>query len=485
MEKLLDEAFVQREMTHWNIPGFAIAVCYQGQVLAEQGYGFRSLERGEPVTPFTLFDIASCSKSFTAAVLASLVDEGTLEFDRPILEYLPDFRMMDPVATAQVTVRDMLYHRTGVAGHDALWPDPSIDRKEYLRRIAFLRPNKPFRSATQYSNVMYGALGAIAEQITGKTWENLVQERILTPLGMARTCLTVREMRRDPDYAVGYFERIRGGALSPMPPWEMDVGAPAAGVNSCVHEMMHWVMLHLNNGVWQGRRLFSEHVMEQMHRGAVEKPGFRWVCAEVPACSAYGMGWKTAIYRGMRFVFHTGEIEGYGSIQILLPDRDLGLVLMVNKHEPFEAFVCTMAYTVIDRVLGLPPIDWAGRLHPFDDPMGKAQGDWNVNLLPQPPVPGTRPSHAPEACAGEYRNPAYGPASVTCRDGGLTLHYKAWDFPLEHYHYDTFRVRELKEDTKFITMPLTWHYCETTGAIDGFFLKLEPELESEFFRREG
>lgn len=177
MKEILNDAFVKREMEYWNIPGLAVGVIKDGDILLEKGYGYRNLETKEPMTPYTLQGIASCSKSFTSAVLASLVDEGILDYDQPVSEYIPDFALMDPVATKEATIRDMLYHRTGLAGHDGMWPLKGVSREEYMHRLRYLQPNKPFRSTTQYSNVIYNLLGCIAERVTQKTWEELVEER--------------------------------------------------------------------------------------------------------------------------------------------------------------------------------------------------------------------------------------------------------------------------------------------------------------------
>ncbi|MGN0131425.1 MAG: serine hydrolase [Lachnospiraceae bacterium] len=483
MQELLKADFVKKEMDYWNIPGFSIAVCYQGEIAFEKGYGYRNLTTKKPMTPETLGGIASCSKSFTSAVLASLVDEGTLDFDRPVIEYIPDFALMDEVATSQVTVRDMLYHRTGLAGHDAMWPDPSIDRDEFMHRLRYLETNKPFRSATQYSNVIYALLGHIAEKISGKTWEELVQTRIFDPLGMKRSCLTVGDMRKDGNFATGYIERIRGKDVIEMPGWEMDVGAPAAGVNSCVDEMMKWLQLHLDKGVYQGKRLFSEKVMEEMHQGVADMDICPWNFEETPQYGFYGMGWKTFFYRGLPVVFHSGEIEGYCSIEIMIPEKNLGMMLLVNKHRPSTPFLYEMVYTVIDTALGYPHIDWAERIHPYDDYFNRPVHNWEVNLMPEEAVKGTALSHSHDEYAGIFHNEAYGKMEVIKETDQFYLLYKQWKLPMEHFHYDTFKISGLKEDTLFITMPLTYHYHELSGEIDGFYLKIEPEVSSVWFQK--
>ena len=485
MNDLLDDGFVQEQMAYWNIPGTALAICLDDQLIFEKGYGVRNLKTGAPMTPETLGCIASGSKSFTSGVLALLADEGRLDFDRPVREYIPDFAMMDPFASQEVTVRDMLYHRTGLADHDATWPAPGVSREEYMHRLKFLAPDRPFRSTAEYNNVMYGILGHIAERISGQTWEELVRGRILDPLGMKRTCLTVGQMRADSDFAVGYFERDRGGVLEEMPPWEMGVAAPAAAVNSCAKEMINWLRLHINGGLFEGRRLFSEAVMEELHRGAVDMRLLPWHWDEVPAYGRYAMGWKVTFYRGMEVTFHTGEIEGYCAMEAFIREKKLGFMLMVNRHKPCSPYMFTLAYTIIDRALGLPAVDWPARLRAFDGKFGGTHYHWKVDLMPGTPVPGTFPTHPREQYTGLFQNEGYGQLQVAAEEGGdsLTLVYKGWRLPMEHFHYDTFRVRDIKEDTLFVTAPLTYHYDEITGEIDGLYLRLEPKVPSLWFKK--
>ena len=263
---ILEKDFVEQELAYWNIPGVSYTICSGDALLEAGGFGWRDRERKLPMTADTLGGIASCSKAFTSAVIASLAEEGILDYDRPVREYLPEFRMKDPAADAQCTIRDMLYHRTGLAPHDALWPDPDMSPEELIRRLRYLEPNRPFRSSAQYNNTMYALLGAVAAVMSGKSWETLVQERILDPLGMRKSCLTVAGMRSQEDWAKGYFGRDRCAELEEMDPWEMDIAGPAAGVNTSARERP-WTFPHFRGGSrrcrasggmeWLGKRHFT------------------------------------------------------------------------------------------------------------------------------------------------------------------------------------------------------------------------------------
>lgn len=519
-EKILTDEFVNRELQWWNVPGVTLGICQGGKTIQTDGFGYRDIGKKLPMTGDTLGGIASCSKSFCSAVIASLVDEGVLDYDRPVHEYLPELEFYDPTATRECTLRDMLCHRTGIAGHDAMWPDATITRKEYLRRIRFLEPNKPFRYEAQYSNTIYNLIGIIAEEVTGIRFEDLVQQRILAPLGMKRTVLSASAMRKTDDWAKGYLERtpippekkseqVWLSGLEEMPAWEMNVGVPAAGVTSCPSDMVKWLMCHLQNGQYQGKQLFSRHVMDEMHAPAVVMSAFPWTFPEVPGISEYGMAWKTTVYRGMILKYHCGEIEGYSSIECFLPAQDFGIFVLCNHHAPITPFLLELVYTAIDKTLGLSSIDWAARLHPYlNDNTGSCQG-WKEDFCnitasgltasgraasdesqadhcscgKKAGVSDAVPfSHSAEECVGEYRSDAYGTYGICLKDGNLCLAFKGWFLPLSPISGNVFRVPELKEDTLFIDMPLAFTEDEN-HKINGFTLRLERTVKPILFRR--
>ena len=505
--------WIEKELSWWNIPGVTIGITNREETLFAGGFGLRSLESGQPMTGHTLGAIASCSKSFTSAVIASLCDEGVLDLDTPVRAYVPEFDLMDRGAGEQCTLRDMLYHRTGLAPHDAMWPDPGRSERDFLHALRYLEPNRPFRSSSEYNNTMYAAAGAVAAIAAGKTWEALVHERIFAPLGMQRSTTTVAAMRQDPeqDWAVGYFGRERQGALQAMEPWEMDIAGPAAGVNSCAEDMLRWIRLHMNRGRHEGRSLISEKMMDEMHLEAVRMSAFPWIFPEVPGIGWYGLAWKTCVYRGMEIKYHCGEIEGYCSMEMFLPQQDLGMFVLCNRHKPVTPFLLELVYMAIDSVLGLAPIDWAERLHPYEAVFGGSCDDWKVDLLGDKQVPGTRPARSLHEYCGVYEHPGYGQLTITegvaegaaeSAAGGsadnaadssaddaapaatLYLHYKKWLLPLTHYHYETFKAEDLKEDTLYYTVPVTFHYNDRTGAVDSFSIRLEAAVPPVRFMKQ-
>jgi CubicO group peptidase (beta-lactamase class C family) len=479
--ELLPESFVKPEMEFWHVPGLAISVRKEGKTVLSRGYGFSDVEAGTPVTPETQFGIASCSKSFTSAIIAMLVDEGLVGYDTPVVDYLPDFRLYDPVATAQVTLRDMLCHRTGLGGHDSMWPD-TISRAEFMRRLRYLKPSAPFRSKPQYSNVMYTVIGHIAERLTGKSWEELVRERILEPLAMGRTNCSLEEMKHTPNHAEPYL--YRNGKLERLAMWNVDLAGPAASVNSTVEDLSKWLEFHLRGGVTpDGKRLISEANMREMHTAQVAYDTVPWEFPEVSSHGGYGMAWVVEQYRGLPLQSHLGEIEGYCALEAFLPQQKISIAMLMNRHKPCVPIIYTLLYTLIDRMLGFPEVDWTARIHPEKDHYTNFYYDWDLNLMPEPPVPGTCPSHPMEAYAGVYHSDGYGNVRVLNRGGTLFLQYKDRTLPLEHFHYDIFRVREMKEDTLIITMPLAFQTGILSGSIDSLLLRLEPMVDDIVFRR--
>ncbi|MCD8116625.1 MAG: serine hydrolase [Oscillospiraceae bacterium] len=480
--------FLPEEMRFWGVPGFSYGVMRDGQVLAKGGYGYRDIEKKLPADEKTLYGIASCSKSFNSCLIAMLVDDGILDYDRPLREYIPDFAMYDEFATRDMTLRDMLTHRTGLAPHEAMWPDPGITKKDLLMRLRYLKPNAPFRTVTQYNNTIYSAIGAVAEVVTGQSWEKLIETRIFEPLGMTSSMLSAKQMYAQPNHAQGYWNWEDGKGLTPVEPWEMDVAGGACGVVTNIEDMFKWLTLHLNNGVYNGKRLVSEKNMIEMHHPQAPMHMFPWRFPEIEPDGSYGMAWFIQYYRGRKFVWHTGEIEGFCTLEGFLPDENICIMLAMNAHKPLNMpLLMTSCYTVFDRLLGDTPIDWPARFHPWNKKYDAFYYHWDVDLFKDKPgpVPGTSTSHPLEDYTGAYAHPGYGTYQVRLHDGKPVLHFKDMLVPMEHWHYDVFRAIRIKEDTTVLTAPMSFFIGPFTGKIDGFTLQIEPTVDPAVFKRVG
>ena len=260
--------FVRRSMKDWDIPGAAVGIVKGGRTIYTKGFSLRDVNHDLPVTENTLFGIASCTKAFTATAIGILVDEGKLAWDKPVREYLPEFKMYDPVATEQATLRDLLTHRTGLPRHDMVWSDPSATREELLKRLGHLMPSKDFRSVYQYNSLMYMAAGAVLEKVTGQTWEQFVKERILFPVGMNDSRFWTDDFSKEDNLALGYLNTERG--IRPAPRYAGSHNmpyaiAPAGSIVSNVGDMCRWLQLQMRAGKIRGNVIVSERNLSEIH----------------------------------------------------------------------------------------------------------------------------------------------------------------------------------------------------------------------------
>jgi len=472
--------FIQRELEYWHVPGFACAVVKNGSVVFLQGYGFRNVAGRQPFTCRTVSGIGSISKSMTAFVLAQLADEGRVDFDRPVHEYLNDFEMFDPVATQETTLRDILSHRTGLGGHDGTWPDNDISRTEYMHRIKYLKPDKPFRSTAQYSNVMYTVAGAIAERIAGTSWESLLQERIFGPLGMRHTYCDMADAEADRDHATPY--EVRNSLPNALELWNIDMAGPCGSVMSCAEDMSRWIAMQLAGGVYEGKRLVSSKNYLEMHTpvSLMEFPDTVPYAVRL----GYGMAWRITQYFGHIIQHHAGKIGGFSAYQFFCPEAEAGAVFLMNMHEPSNELFFTLMYTLLDFYLGLKPVDWPSKLHTGSVPDERGYTKDNHDYMPIHSVPGTSMSHALEAYTGTFWNDGYGTIRIYSEDSKLFMDMRnVRRLPLTHFHYDVFRADGIKEDTMTITAPVSFMTDTDTGTISSFLIRLEPMVDDILYLR--
>ena len=466
------DAFVERAMADWKVPGLALAVVRDGKVIQMKGYGFRDLEKKLPVTPRTLFAIGSITKSFTVTGLGMLVDEGKLKWDEPVRTYLPDFRLKDPVATEQMTAMDLVTHRSGLPGHDGVWFGSPLSRPELYARLRHLESSHPFRSTWQYNNLMFMAAGHLAERIAGRSWEDFTRDRILGPLEMKRTNFSVEDSQHDDDFARPYQENA--GQLRAVPFYRFQTGiGPAGSINSCVEEMVRYLQFHMDRGLHRGQRLLSEANATRMQSPQMVIP-----LAELPGVMAqvygeempatYGMGFIIGLYRGSKVVEHTGTIVGFHSLMSFLPRERLGLIILTNQRS--REIDLVISRNLYDRLLGREPIDWSGRMKADRDKATKAAKENSKKAAEH--QEGTTPSHPLSAYAGRYEHPAYGPITIRHSHGTLTFESHHLSGPMSHHHYDIFAVRDPDQpDSEGL---LVSFFYDRRGRIDRLTIPLQP-----------
>lgn len=479
---IISREYVEKELKIHELPGMTIGVIEDGKTVLAEGYGTADITSERKPDSQSLFGIASCTKSFTAAIIAMLVDRGELKYDTPIIDYLPDFRMYDDYTTKACTLRDMLNHRTGLPGHDALYTD-EIDRAELFRRIRYVEPNVPIRTETQYNNVIYTLIGHIAERVTGREWDDLVREWLFEPLGMTNSNTTIQELRASGNIAEPHW-RMEDGEIRKIENWCVSPGEPCAAINSCIDDMLKWLQFHLNMGEWNGKQLISRENMQEMHKWAVPFPMWSVKIDEIPPIQGYGMGWIQDYYRGNDLVYHVGEIEGYCSMMCFLPKRNIGVMIMINNHNSAALIEQSILYTILDNILGLEKTrNWSEFFSAQKGKWGGFYLDENIDLMTDKPVEGTAPSHDLDEYTGEYRNAGYGKIIISRDGNNLKALFRGMEQPMSHYHYDVFKMPGIKMDTLLVTAPVSFYTDAYDGSIDRFDVPFEPSVAPVMFKR--
>ena len=456
-----------------KVPGLAIAVIKDDKVVYARGFGYKDVETKLPVTPDTIFAIGSSSKAFTVFALGKLVDEGKVEWDKPVRNYIPWFRLYDQSAGERLTVRDLVMHDSGLPRHDLVWyNNQKVTREELVRRLPYLQPSADLREKWQYNNLMYLTAGYLVEQLTGKRWEDAVRSLVFEPLGMKRANFSVLESQKDADFSFPYVTDDKG--IKKIPFRDITIIGPAGSINASVNEMARWAIVHLNNGKSGGAQLINTATVADMHTSHVAL-GVESTTPEILA-EAYGMGWFTDVYRGHRRYHHGGNIDGFSAMVSLLPNDGLGFVVLTNKNG--TGLTELLIRTAIDRVLGLEAVDWIG-----DAAKRQAEGEAVGKKAEEKKAtrrrPGTVPAHKLDEYAGDYRHPGYGDLKVTLKGSQLGFIYNSIATPLAHWHYETFNGGKA-EDPAFEDMKLTFR-TDVNGNVVGIAIPFEPSLDDIYF----
>jgi CubicO group peptidase (beta-lactamase class C family) len=436
----------------WNLPGIAIAIVAGGEVVFAKGFGFRDVEARKPMTPDTLFSIGSTTKAMTTTVLGMLVDDGKVEWDTPVRTYLPAFDLVDEDVAQRITPRDLVTHRSGMPRHDLLWYNYNEGtRADLVKRLAHLELTADLRERFQYNNLMFLTAGHLIETLTGKSWEDAVDERLFTPLGMERSSFSVLTAQQDPDHALPYREDEETRKIERIPFRRIDLVGPAGSVNSSVNEMTRWLLFNLRKGKAGEKQLLNASTLEDIHAPHMTIDAPR----ERPDISApsYALGWMVDSYRGHRRIQHGGGIDGFITSVSFYPDDDVGIVAFTNIGSGAPSL---LAQHAADRMLGLDAVDWNGEaLAAMKKGREAAKAaEKKKDAIRQA---GTRPSHPIGEYPGDYEHPGYGPLRIEAGAGNdLVVHINGIEAPLEHWHYDVWNGADAGdgdptfEDTKFL-----------------------------------
>ncbi len=469
------DQFVERTMKDWKVPGMAVAVVKDGRVILSKGYGLRDVKNNKAVTDHTLFAIGSATKSFTVATLGSLVGQGKVEWDKPVRDYMPEFRMYDEFATDRMTPRDLVTHRSGLPRHDTMWYNVEMPRGDVVARLRFLEPSKDLRAYFQYNNLMFLTAGYLTEKLTGRTWEQSVKALIFDPLGMTGSNFSVTASQKAPDFAMPY-EKDDKEVVHEIPFRVIDTAGPAGSINSSVADMIKYVQMQLGKGKFEGKQVIATADAEQMQspQMVINSP---IIFPEV-GHAQYGMGLFITTYRGHKLVNHGGNIDGFSALVSFLPQDNMGLVVLTNLNgTPYPSILERYLY---DHLLGMSEVDWNDRLLKRVA-AGKAAEEEAKKKGYTPRVPNTHPSHPLADYAGDYNNPAYGTIHLEPQGEDFKIAFHGFTSTLKHFHYEVFQVPENALD-RLERTKLAFH-TNWNGEVDSLSSPMEPDVQDIVFKR--
>lgn len=432
------DAYAEKAMRDWEVPGMAIAVVKDDKIVYAKGFGVKKLGESAPVDEKTIFAIGSSSKAFTSAALAILVDEGKLKWDDPVNKYLPDFITYDPYVTRELTVRDLLTHRSGLERGDFLWYGSDLSRDEILRRTRFIKPTWSLRSTFGYQNLMYLAAGQIVAKVSGMSWDDFLAQRIFQPLSMASTSTSISAFKPGDNVATPHAQFDE--TTKPIQYRKIDNIGPAGSINSNVVDVAQWLRLQLGKGTVQDKKIFGQSVANEMHmpQTVMRIEGSYPMLYPEAHFLNYGLGWFLSDFKGRKLVEHGGAIDGMRAEVALVPEEKLGVVILTNMNGSVVSM--PLLYRVIDAFIGQPQKDWSGELLAKYKPLLE-QGRAAAKKAEAERVTGTKPSLELASYVGTYRNELYGDVKVRQENGKLMINVgPAFDGEMEHWNYDTFRA---------------------------------------------
>jgi CubicO group peptidase (beta-lactamase class C family) len=468
------DALIEKALADQGIPGATVGVVIGDEVVLLKGYGQADRETKRAMTPDTLMPIASVTKQFTVAALGTLVRQGKLDWDKPVRDYMPDFRVNDDLATLRATPRDLVTHRIGLPRHDALWFGSTLTREQLYERLPHLPFSKDIRTRFQYNNLMYMTAGLLGGRINGTTWEQLVKGALFEPLGMKRSNFSIKELTSDPDHALGYqLDEKRSLIRDPFE--SAETMGPTGSINSSAREMTSYLRMMLAGGTFGGRRVLqaadvASMMQPNMPIGPSNFPEFGY--------GSYGMGLFVNSYRGIEYASHGGNMPGAAATVVMVPKERVGVVVLTNRSGarlrdglPFE---------IVDRLMGLPSANMVARYGDLEskalygEEAAKAAGVSDR-------VSGTKPAHPLEAYAADYEHPGYGIVKVTEKDGRLSLTYNGFSTPLDHWHYEVFRAPD--DRTNRLEQTRVQFETDLAGEVSTLTVPLEPNVPPTAFTR--
>ena len=480
------DAYIRKGVSDYSVAGVAIGIVSDTAVLFQKGYGVLRETNSEAVTPESLFPIGSCTKAFTCACLGMLVDVHTVAWDDKVVKYLPDFATADPCVASQLTIRDVLSHRTGLGNGngDLLLFGTHYARNELVEKIRTLQMKDGFRERYGYNNLMYLVAGQIIEKVSNERWEEFIEKRLFKTIGMGHTTTDLGISLQTDHLAFPHNEQ---GALSSY--WNIfdtSVG-PSGSIVSTIADMNAWMQLLLNKGKRNGQQVLAGNTVKEMFSPQTTMQVNSFWKHNGVNFEAYGLGWKLNDYGGSLVAEHTGGGAGFICDMFLIPEKKIGVVILTNQ---MTWLASALQYYIVDRILGKTERDWSAEmLGYYKEEMKKAKQD-KESLLQKRSI-GTHPSVALARYRGVYRDKVYGTAAITMKSDSLQFRFTPaegfYDCTLEHWEHDTFKAefplsKELDFPMGFLTFEIN-----AQGVVEGFKIKSlnDPLFDDCYFKREA
>ena len=459
---------MEQNLKDWNIPGVGIGIVKDGKLVYVKGYGYRDYEKKLPITANTLFQIASNTKLFTSTAIGFLVNEGKLDWDKPIKTFVPSIQFYNNELNNTITIRDMLSHRTGVTRHDLIWYKSDFNRTELFEKLKYLEPSQPLRQGFIYNNLMYAASGHIISLIEGKTWEQFVQEKILNPLEMNSTVFSISDMTKNSDIFVPYNEKRDSNVLYKIDYLNQTDGlGPAGSLISNINDLSHWLSALMNKGVYNGKQVLPESVVDAtlepsiaLHNSGLDQ-GFTEILNPV-----YGMGRQSQSYRGHQLVLHGGDLNGIHSQISYMPQDNIGIIVFVIGDHSMS--YNSIVYNAYEHLLGMSITPWSQRGIVNRD-ANRKESKLGREKVTIGQVKNAKPSHPLIDYLGDFENPTYGIISISAKDTLMHFKFHNMESPMHHFHYDRFDTEDDEENGLFSLN----YQTNPQGEIDRFVISLD------------
>jgi CubicO group peptidase (beta-lactamase class C family) len=475
------DAYVEQALTTWQIPGVAVCVIKDGKIIVMKGYGVKEMGTTDKVDENTLFMIGSNTKAFTATALAMLDYNKKLSLDDHVQKWLPDFKMYDPWVAKEASIRDLLCHRLGFETFqgDFMYFDSDLSLAEVREKFGKVKPMYSFRSHWGYTNAAFMTAGEIIPKVTGKTWAEFVKENIFTPLEMNNSLALTKDIKSASNKATAHT--VVHNVLQKIPYGQIDNLAPAGSISSSVNDLSHWVMMQLNNGMYNDKQVVPESAIAETRtpNSILGNGGSRFNRAHF---SLYGLGWFLQEYSGRKIVAHTGGVNGFVTSITLVPEEKLGIIVLTNTDA--NEFYAALKDEILDAYLSLPYrnyskvyySDYKQQKQAEEIRLKKKQDTIAMHIATTLPV---------ASYAGTYEHEVYGKMTIASENGKLVARFE--------HHHGRFATLEPLGNNRFLATfndPMygikVWPFSTTDGKVKSVTVTFSGFVEYtpyEFYRK--